>query len=137
LLDARTESDLAAKNLAELEEGNRRGSIPDADVREADAHRRQQLASLDVARRKLVGLGVPASDVDRLRRGEGQPIRSLAVRSPLSGIVDHVDVAVGQVVEPGDHLLEVINSSRVWLRVAVLEKDLYRVRAGQQIVFQL
>src|SRR5437763_437405 len=82
----------------------------------------------EAPRRKLLGLGLPAEQLDRLLRGEGGPVRTLAVSSPLAGVVDHIDAAVGQVVGPGDHLLEVVDPSRVWVRIDVLEKDLHRVR---------
>jgi RND family efflux transporter MFP subunit len=133
LLDARAEADLAARNLADLEEGSRRGSVPEKELREAEAQRRQSLDSLDVSRRKLLGLGAPAESVEGLLRGDRRPLRTLPVRSPVAGAAIHVDVGVGQVVEPGEHLVEVVDLSRVWVKVAVLEKDLHRVVSGLDV----
>src|SRR5262249_39364327 len=47
--------------------------------------------------------------------------------------VVHVDVQPGQVVEPADHLFEVVDLSTVWVKIAVLEKDLARTAVGQPV----
>src|SRR5262245_16530756 len=68
LLDARNDAELAAKNLADLKEGNRVGSIPEKDLREVESQHRQNLATLDVARRKLLALELEAATVEGLVR---------------------------------------------------------------------
>ncbi len=138
LLDARNEAGLSGKNLEGLEAGYRGGSVAEKTLHEARAAHRQDLDALDIARAKLRALGVPGPALERLLKDAApRPLRTLPVRSPIAGVVDHIDVAVGQVIEPAQHLLEVVDTSRVWVRVAVLEKDLHRVRAGQAVSVRL
>jgi RND family efflux transporter MFP subunit len=134
LVDARNEADLSAKNLAELEEGGRIGSISAKEVLDARALHRQNLDALDVSRRKLLGLGVRADVLEKLLRDrDARPFSALPVTAPFAGVAVHVDVDLGQVVEPGDHLMEVTDLSRVWVKIGVLEKDLHRVQKGQSV----
>lgn len=137
LLDARTAVELATRNLAGLAASAERGSTPRADVREAAALQRQRVDALDLARSRLLGSGILADDIDRLLRGETSALRTLTIRSPIAGRVDHLDVTAGQVIEPATIIMEVIDSSRVWLRINVLEKDLHRIRPAQTVNVQI
>jgi RND family efflux transporter MFP subunit len=133
LRDALREDQVAARNLKQLEEAGP-GAVAAKEVEEARSAWRQARAGLDVARQKLLAVGVPAEDVARLERDpEARPLRTLPVRSPLGGVATHVDVGIGQVVEPADHLVEVADLSRLWVKVRVLEKDLGRVAVGQRL----
>jgi RND family efflux transporter MFP subunit len=142
LLDARAEERLSGSALKRLEGAAREGVVPEKTLRQIRTQHRQNVNALEIARRKLLGLGVPGQAVDRLLRGPAKskstrPLRALPVVSPLAGVVVHVDVAVGQVVEPMEHLLEVVDLSRVWVSVRILEKDLARVAVGQLVSFRL
>jgi RND family efflux transporter MFP subunit len=138
LLDARNTARLSAENLERLRPLARQGAVPDKTLAEAESHRRQDQDALEIARRKLLGLGLTDDALDALLRDpEAAPLRSLPVLSPLAGTVTHVDVGVGKVVEPAEHLLEIVDLSRVWVRIGVLEKDLSRVRVGQPVAVHL
>jgi RND family efflux transporter MFP subunit len=106
-------------------------------VLEARTKHRQNLNALDVARSKWLSLGLPADTLDALLR-EGKPLlTALTVRSPIGGTVIHADLAVGKVVEPAEHLFEVVDLSTVWVRIGVLEHDLARVAVGQPVELRL
>ncbi len=134
LLDARSEAALSQKNVAALEESARSDLVPKEVVAEARAQHRLYLDALDIARRKLLGVGVPAGALEGLlRERDSIAVAFLAVTAPIGGVAVHVDVGPGQVVEPGDHLLEVVDLARVWVKVSVLETDLHRVAVGQDV----
>jgi RND family efflux transporter MFP subunit len=91
-----------------------------------------------VARSRWLAVGLPPADFDALLRDTASPAgRALAVRSPVAGTVVHADLAVGKVVEPLDHLFEVVDLSSVWVRVDVLERDLARVAVGRPVEVRL
>lgn len=137
-LAARNEARLSRANLRALEAASKEGSVSDRALRDYRARQRADENALEVARRKLLILGVHEADVARLlREDEPTPIRVLPVRSPIGGVVLHVDARVGQVVEPTDHLAEVVNTAFVWVRMAVLEKDLRLVAIGQPVDVRL
>jgi multidrug efflux pump subunit AcrA (membrane-fusion protein) len=137
LLDAQNEARLSGASLERLEELARGGNTSDQIVYQTRSLHQQNLNALEVARLKLLLLGLPEEAVGALLAGGGDwASRSLPVRSPLAGVVMHVDAGVGQVVEPAEHLLEVVDASRVWVRARVLEKDLARAAAGRPAAFR-
>src|SRR5262245_57268620 len=103
-------------------------SVPEQTILDARLLLQQHRNTLDVARGKWVSLGL-----DPAAQGPAH----LPVRSLIAGTVVHADLSVGKVVEPGEHLFEVVDARTVWARVGVLEKDLRRVRVGQEVELRL
>ncbi len=137
-VDAYNDSQLTAKNLAAVEIGSRRASMPEKDLRDMQVLNQQNKIALDVSRRKLFSLGVPDETLNRLiRGGDAKPLKALPVNAPFAGVAIHVDVGISQIVDPGYHLLEVVDLSKVWMKIGVLEKDLHRIAVGQSVAFRL
>ncbi|MBA4066942.1 MAG: hypothetical protein C0501_25190 [Isosphaera sp.] len=137
LLNAQNDTRLSEKIVADLERTVRVGAVRGQDLIDAETKLRQNRNALAVARAKWAGLGLPGPDLDALlRAGTPQP-RTFPVRTPVRGTVVHADLAVGKVVEPLEHLFEVVDLSAVWVRVDVLEQDLHRVEVGQPIEVRL
>ena len=132
LLDAHNQAERSSRDVAKLRDAFQSGALPARDLADAEARHQQHLDALEIAQLKLLGLGLPEDAVRQSR-----PVRTLPVRSPLSGVAVHVDAGVGQVVEPAEHLLEVVDGSRLWVKIAVLERDLHRVKAGQPVTVRL
>lgn len=61
----------------------------------------------------------------------GNPPPSVDITAPRSGVVDAVDVAVGQAVEPATSLVRISDRSEVNVVAQVYEEDLGKVRLGQ------
>lgn len=61
----------------------------------------------------------------------------LELRSPIGGVVTHADLSIGKVVDPKEHLFEILDLSTVWVKIQVLEKDLAKVSVGQKIELRL
>ena len=61
----------------------------------------------------------------------GDPPPSVDVSSPKGGVVDAVNIAVGQSVEPATTLFQISDRSQVNLVARVYEEDLGKVRLGQ------
>ncbi|MBX9582979.1 MAG: efflux RND transporter periplasmic adaptor subunit [Gemmataceae bacterium] len=138
LLAARNEIRLGEKTVAALKRVEAAGSVAGQAVIDAENKLQQDRNALDVARAKWLGLGLPAGRLDELlERGEPLPGLGLPVRSPVSGTVAHAELTVGKVVEPAEHLAEVVDLSTVWVRIGVLEKDLHKVAVGQGVELRL
>jgi len=122
--------ELTANLLAGVQRAAEVGSIPGQRLVEAETAHRQNENALTVLRAKAAGLHVPeellsadsADDSNRL---------TLPIKSPIAGAIVHADVAVGQIVEPTEHLFEIVDTSQVWLRMGILEQDVYRAKEGQ------
>lgn len=60
---------------------------------------------------------------------------SLEVRAPISGSVIRVNKRFGEQVQAGEPILEVADTSRVWVEVPIFERDLGRLRATPVATF--
>src|SRR5690349_13953076 len=89
-------------------------------------------AALTAARRKLLILGIKDSTIDSLpKRSDLAAVFSL--NSPIDGIVVERNATVGASVATDANLFKIIDLSRVWIDANVFEKDLERVRPGQEV----
>jgi RND family efflux transporter MFP subunit len=137
ILNAANDLHLSEQVVADLEKSDRSGSTSPQQLIEAQSKHRQNRNALEVARGKWLGLGLAASDLDRLLRDRKPVLRSLPIRSPVRGTVIHADLTVGKVVEPLEHLFEIMDLSTVWVQIGVLENDVPRVQLGQPVALRL
>jgi len=61
----------------------------------------------------------------------------VALRSPIEGYVQKVEVKTGQYVEPQTELFEIVNTHHVHADLMVFEKDVYKVKKGQKVIFDV
>jgi RND family efflux transporter MFP subunit len=136
LANAQNDIRLSSKIVEELVKTGE--AVPGQRLLEARAKHRQDLNALDIAKSKWFSLGLSKSDLDRLlQEPSSQPVRSLPIRSPISGVVIHADLVVGKVVDPLEHLFEIVDLASVWVKIGVLEKDLHKVTVGQPVELSL
>ena len=60
--------------------------------------------------------------------------RSVSIHSPINGYVSKVNVNIGRYVSPTEVLFELINPTDIHLALKVFEKDLDKIKIGQQIL---
>jgi len=89
-------------------------------------------AALTAARRHLLILGLRESDVDALASKPGLAA-VFSLTSPIAGIVVERNATIGATVGSDANLFKIIDISRVWIDANVFEKDLERVRFGQEV----
>jgi cobalt-zinc-cadmium efflux system membrane fusion protein len=88
--------------------------------------------ALSSARRHLLILGLKDSAIDALDSKPGLA-SVFSLTSPISGIVVERNATVGATVGSDATLFKIIDISRVWIDANVFEKDLERVRRGQEV----
>ena len=134
LRTTQTELQLSAKLVAGLESTTQAGAIPKMRLLEAEFKGQQDLAALEIAKAKWLGLRLSADSLNALLSEPGSPRpQRLSLTSPLNGVVTHSDLSVGKVVDPQEHLFEVLDLTTVWLKIGVLEKDLSLMAVGQSL----
>lgn len=124
---------LATENRKRLEAAVREGAVSAQSLAEARNREREHTNAILLAGHKLRLLGLSGDEIERLRDTSATPVRSLPVRSPVAGVVRHVDVRPGQVVEPTQHLFEIVDPSKAVLEVEVLGRDWARVAPGMMV----
>jgi membrane fusion protein, heavy metal efflux system len=127
MLHAFEEWQLAERLLEQREQVA--GSIAIQTLLESRATRLQKAARFGVAWQKLRAIGISDQRLAAIR-ASGQPLVSLAIVSPIGGVIADANVRVGQMVEPTEHLYSMVNRSEVWLNAAVLEPDSVLLRVG-------
>lgn len=89
-------------------------------------------AALTAARRKLLLLGLKDSAIDALST-KADLGATFSLNSPIDGIVVERNATIGATVGPDANLFKIIDISRVWVDANVFEKDLERVKNGQEV----
>ncbi|HZE68319.1 MAG TPA: efflux RND transporter periplasmic adaptor subunit [Pyrinomonadaceae bacterium] len=88
--------------------------------------------ALTAARRHLLILGLKDSAIDALST-KSDLAAVFSLNSPIDGIVVERNATIGATVGPDANLFKIIDISRVWIDANVFEKDLERVREGQEV----
>ena len=89
-------------------------------------------AALTSARRHLLILGLRDSDIDALA-SKSSLAAVFSLTSPISGVVIERNGTIGATVGADATVFKIIDISRVWIDANVFEKDLERVRRGQEV----
>ena len=95
----------------------------------------KELADLEArtAAERLRAVGGYAYDLDLDGGIPPSPSSSIALTTPLGGVVLDVNARVGQPVSPSDTLFVVGEIDKVWLVVDVYERDLAKVHSGDAV----
>lgn len=68
---------------------------------------------------------------------QGHIVEQVSVISPINGFIEKVNVKTGQYAEPQMQLFEVINNDHIHADLMVFEKDIYKVKEGQNVTFSI
>ena len=129
---------LSSKLVENIGKATRNGAIPAVRLIEAKLKQDQDKTAVELASVKWRSLQLPITMLDTILQSPQQNHRQLLqLRSPIDGVVTHADLSIGKVVDPKEHLFEIIDLRSVWLKIQVLEKDLTTVSVGQTIEFQV
>jgi cobalt-zinc-cadmium efflux system membrane fusion protein len=91
---------------------------------------------LDIARQKLVALGIEEKEITGLPRQTAEMLHRQEVRSPMTGRVVERKVDLGSAVGRDNletELFVIVNLDRVWVELAVSPGDLPTVKEGQTV----
>lgn len=150
--------------LDSLEEVYRRlisvkNSIPESQLREANAELREARIRLLNAEQSIVNLGLPLDKVDYV--GLSDEERSTKIRvlglpdsiitsldstrlssnllplvAPFHGVIISREAVIGEVVDPSHHVFEIADTSRMWITLDINKEDITLVSPGQMIFFR-
>lgn len=85
----------------------------------------------DVARQKLLALGLSQAAVDALPTTETANLARYEIRAPIAGTVIERDVTVGESIPPDRNIFTIADLNSVWIEASIPAKDLVQVRQGQ------
>lgn len=132
MLQAAEEVGLAQRLVDQRRPLVQSGAIRGRHLLEDETELRQRQVQLAIARRKLMALGLSEETLQQVRE-QGEPVSTVAVTSPLSGVVMHVDVRVGEFVDTEQHLFNIVDRSKVLVVGELLETDAWQVDPNQRV----
>jgi len=99
----------------------------------AEASLRVAEANLNAAEKKLHVLGFTESEIQVLSdTHQVNPIITLF--APIAGKVTQNEMVLGGMVEEATEILTIMDPSRLWVEADIYEKDISRIRNGQDVV---
>ena len=84
------------------------------------------------ARRRLIELGIPESQVDSIE-AIGTPNSRIKIYSPMSGTVVEKMVDKGTTLKTGMPILKIADLSKVWLMLEMYSEDTTNLKLGQSV----
>lgn len=97
-------------------------------LQQAEADSRVLEASKQGIEAKLQMVGIDPKNLK-----VNQIVRTIALRSPIAGVVKTTRTNIGKSVTSGETLFEIVNQTGARLVLKVFEKDLNRVKVGQKV----
>lgn len=127
MLQAATERSLATRLLKGQESAGE--GIAGKVLLQTRTEVQQQSSRFHAAWQKLRAIGLSNATLQQVCDTR-QTVPSIALLSPISGIVAVADVRAGQIVAPTERLYHIVDPSRVWVVAKVLEADAGQVKIG-------
>ena len=129
-LNAYSNSNFLKKNYERQQKLYEAGVGSGANFQKAEAEYDASKAMVNGMEAQLKILNINTSSVRN-----GTIAQRIALRSPIEGFVQKVEVKTGQYVEPQTELFEIVNTHHVHADLMVFEKDVYKVMEGQKVNF--
>lgn len=108
---------------------------PQQDFLEAQAALETARIRLDLARQKLVALGLQDSEVNGLPKQPIKDLRIQEIRAQISGQVIERKGVLGETVDANADILVVADLSTLWVQIDVPPTDIPFVQKGQKVFF--
>ncbi|MCG1035760.1 efflux RND transporter periplasmic adaptor subunit [Polaribacter sargassicola] len=131
-LNAFSNSSFLKKNFERQQKLYDAGVGSGANFQKAEAEYDASKAMVNGLEAQLKLLNINTSSVRN-----GTIAQSISLRSPIEGYVQKVEVKTGQYVEPQTELFEIVNTHHVHADLMVFEKDVYKVKKGQKVSFNI
>lgn len=96
-------------------------------------------AELDQARAKLASVDKKLDLYGIAKPSATQPnfVKSLSIHAPISGYISEINIVEGSYMEATDHAISIINTARLKMDLAILEKDISKIEKGDSVQFTL
>lgn len=131
-LSALASSTLARETASRERQLFERRVSAEREWREAEAEATRADAAVQAAENRLHALGLEDAELSALRT-ERHYTATMLLKTPLSGVVAERNAASGEMVEPMNVLLTVMDLRTVWTVVDVYEQNIRQLQVGQDV----
>ena len=99
---------------------------------QAESNLMAERARLTGLETQMKQLGISPASV-----ANGNIVTQLPIRAPIGGVVGHININVGTYIDVIKPLMDIIDNSNIHCDLLVFEKDLFKVKVGQEVNFIL
>ena len=139
LARATAEADVARRSLERADNLVELGGVARGERERRSAEHQRAVADVNGAgaavtnlEQRLARLGVSRQELDRIRDGgDMNTVSRGVVSAPFAGVVLEVHAAPGEIITQERELFTVADLSRVWVQADVYQKDIARIRVGE------
>lgn len=129
---AKADLDLAEINLAREKRLSETGIGIKKNLVAAETEYKIAQANAEAAEKKLHVLGFTEEQVQEIAETH-QVSPAIALYAPIAGKVVAIEAVLGAFVDPSTEILTLIDPTLLWVDAEVYEKDLAKVRIGQDV----
>ncbi|MGB5237437.1 MAG: efflux RND transporter periplasmic adaptor subunit [Flavobacteriaceae bacterium] len=98
----------------------------------SEADYRTAMATLNGLRQQLRLLHISPEVVE-----SGKITSETSIYAPIDGSVSKMNITRGAYISPATEIMEIINTDHIHMELSVFEKDISKVREGQNIIFSI
>jgi cobalt-zinc-cadmium efflux system membrane fusion protein len=131
-LDKKSQLEYLKTEYARQQELSKENINAQKAVQQARAQYQSTLAMVQGLEAKLSLLNISADVLEQ--KGIQSSIR---LYSPIQGYVTEVNINIGKFVSPADIMVKLVNTEHAHAELQVFEKDVTKIRTGQQVRFRL
>ncbi len=103
------------------------------DYLDARRDRAEGRIEFRAAQQKLLALGVPADEIERLPDSHEIALTDYRLLSPFDGTVIDRHITLGETVAAEDPVFTVADLSSVWIDLSVYQREIGAIRSGQSV----
>lgn len=103
------------------------------DYHEAESKNEEALIDLELARQKLLTLGLDSREIELLPNQSPDALRDYEIRSPIKGKIISRHITPGEYVTTDSEVYVVADLSSVWAEVNIFPQDRQHVSKGQEV----
>jgi len=98
----------------------------------AESEYRATMAKHSALKLKMQLLGLDSGKVEK-----GNFYESYPIKSPINGYISQINVSLGQYADQQSTIAEVFDLTKLQIRIAVFEKDIWKLKDKQKLLFRL
>lgn len=98
----------------------------------AESTYKSTLAMYNGLQKKLRMMNINPQSVE-----QGNITSAITIYAPIEGSITKVNISNGTYVAPSDEIMEIVNTDHIHLELTAFEKDILKIKKGQQIRFKV
>ena len=121
-----------------VQEFERQKELKDNDAGTGKIYQQAE-SNLMAERARLAGIETQMKQlgINPATVANGHIVTQIPIRAPITGVIGHINISVGTYIDVTNPLMDIVDNSNIHCDLLVFEKDLFKVKVGQEVNFIL